>query len=83
MRLEIAKFYSDIDIDHSNVSHGQDEGHREVPEKPSEENRDIWESKQSDGGDQVNLKYLYIRPRMSYLFRKAFSLNYRILIIIH
>ena len=64
MRLEIAQFYSDIDIDHSNVSHGQDEGHREVPEKPSEENRDIWESKQSDGGDQVNLKYLYIRPRM-------------------
>ena len=42
-------------IHHSNVSHGQHEGQGEVAEGPSEENTDVWESEQSDGGHEVNL----------------------------
>ena len=38
------------------MSHGQHEGHGEVTEKPSKVKTDIRESKQSDGGQEVNLK---------------------------
>ena len=44
---------------HSNVSHGQHEGHRDVSEKSSKVNTDIGESKEGDGGDEINLKYVF------------------------
>ena len=47
-------------IHHSNVSHGQHEGHGEMTEPPSKVNTEVWEGKQSDGGHEVNLKNLNI-----------------------
>ena len=40
------------------MSHGKHEGHRDVSEKSSKVNTDIGESKEGDGGDEINLKYV-------------------------
>ena len=34
-------------------------GHRDVSEKSSKVNTDIGESKEGDGGDEINLKYVF------------------------
>ena len=41
---------------HSNMSHRQHEGQGEVAEGAGKEKTDIWESKESDGGQEVNLR---------------------------
>ena len=42
-------------LHHSNVSHWQHEGERQVDEKAVEENTDVGKSEECDGGHQVNL----------------------------